>query len=215
MAPAPPIADFRRQRRAGMIYIAIGAVGAIALWYGVTRWAPPLDGMDSLAARMLFTLKCWAVVMTFSLLAGVEAVAHERLRSPAFDPLAGFETRRLKVNQRYLQNTLEQAVIFTAALFGLAAYCADGRSMRTVVAASLVWLAARFAFWIGYHHSAAARGLGVGGMGLSLILVVYVCARFGGEIAGRPGAIAMIAAFVALEGFLFWATRPLKAGDPA
>ena len=193
-----------------MTYIAIGAVGAIGLWYGVMRWAPAIAGMDSLGARMLFTLKCWVAAITFSLLAGVEAVAHERLRSPAFDPLAGFETRRLLVNQRYLQNTLEQTVIFTAALFGLAAYCPDGQAMRAVVAASLVWLLGRLAFWAGYHHSAAARGLGVGGMGLSLILVVYVCARFGGEIAGRAGAMAMVAAFVALEGFLFWATRPVS-----
>ncbi|MGA7780986.1 MAG: hypothetical protein WCA85_25230 [Paraburkholderia sp.] len=86
----------------------------------------PLPGMDSLDARMLLTLKCYCVAVLFCLVTGFEAVAHERLTSPAFDPLAGFETHRLRVNQRYLQNTAEQIIVFAAALFGLAAYCPDG-----------------------------------------------------------------------------------------
>jgi hypothetical protein len=31
---------------------------------------------------------------------------------------------------------------------------------------------ARFAFWIGYHRSAAMRGLGAPGMALSMIVLV-------------------------------------------
>jgi uncharacterized MAPEG superfamily protein len=101
---------------------------------------------------------------------GVEAVAHERLVSPAFDPLSGFETRRLRVNQRYPQNTLEQVVVFAAALFGLAAYSPDGSAMRAIVASTAVWILARFAFWIGYHRGAAMRGLGAPSMALSTIM---------------------------------------------
>ena len=201
-----PQQDFRKQRAAGIAYIAVGAGVAITLWFAIPHLLPPLAGLATPGARMLFTLKCWAVAVLFSLVLGVEAVTHERLSSPAFDPLAGFETRRMRINQRYLQNTLEQTVVFTAALFGLAAYCADGAAMRSVVAASLVWTIARIAFWAGYHHSAAARGLGAPGMALSMILLVYVGARFGGEVAGRPGAIAVVAAFLAIEAFLFWAT---------
>ncbi len=208
---APPPGDFRRQRRAGIVYIAIGAVGAIGVWVAITRFLPPLAGLDTLSARMLFTVKCWAVSLLFSLVLGVESVAHERLSSPAFDPLAGYETRRLRVNQRYLQNTLEQTVVFTAALFGLACYCSSGAAMRAVVAASLTWTLARLAFWIGYHHSAAGRGLGAPGMVLSMILLVYVGARFGDELAGPIGAAAVVAAFLAAEAFLFWATTR-KAG---
>jgi hypothetical protein len=40
---------------------------------------------------MLFTLKCLCLAVLFCLVLGVEAVAHERLSSAAFDPLAGFE----------------------------------------------------------------------------------------------------------------------------
>lgn len=86
---------------------------------------------------------------------GVEAVEHEWLTSLAFDSLARFETRRLRVNQRYLRNTVEQILVFGVSLFGLAAYCADGAEMRAVVATTVVWIVARVAFWLGYHRSAA------------------------------------------------------------
>jgi hypothetical protein len=201
--PGPP-----PQLRAGILAIAVGAAIAVGLWIAITRLMAPLAGMETLAGRMLFTLECSCVAALFCLVAGVEAVAHERLSSPAFDPLVGFETRRLRVNLRYLQNTLEQFVVFAFALFGLAAYSPNGAAMRAVVAATVIWIAARFAFWIGYHKSAAMRGLGASGMALSMILLIYVASRFGHDLAGRPGAIAPVAAFLVLEAILFWTTRP-------
>ena len=143
----------------------------------------------------------------------MEAVAHERLVSPAFDPLAGFETRRLRVNKQYLQNTLEQTVVFAAAIFGLAAYAKDGAEMREVVATTVVWVLGRWAFWLGYHRSAAMRGLGAPGMALSMIVLIYVAGRFGDEVAGPLGAAALAGLFLAIEGLLFWATRPAKSSE--
>ncbi|CAM3779419.1 MAPEG family protein [Castellaniella denitrificans] len=200
--------DFRRQRAGGIAAIAVASLLAAGLWLGVDRLMSPLPGMDSLADRMLFTLKCCCVAVLFCLVTGVEAVAHERLTSPAFDPLARFETRRLRVNQRYLQNTVEQILVFGVSLFGLAAYCADGAEMRAVVATTVVWIVARVAFWLGYHRSVALRGLGAPGMMLSMIVLLYVAARFGHEIAGVAGAVAPVAAFLLAEAVLFWGTRP-------
>jgi len=211
---SPPDTGFRRQRNAGIVYIAFGIVVALALWFGVTRYLPPLAGMDDLGARMILTLKCFGAAVLFCLVTGVEAVAHERLSSPAFDPLSGFETRRLRVNQRYLQNTLEQTVVFAAALFGLAAYSPGGEAMRAVVAMTVIWIVGRLAFWIGYHQSAAMRGLGAPGMALSMIVLIYVVARFGGDLYGEVGAAAAVAAFLLFEAVLFWATRPLRADRP-
>jgi hypothetical protein len=205
------IGDFRRQRRAGIVAIAIGVAVAVGLWVAINRFAPPLGGMETLSARMLFTLKCCAVAILFCLVSGVEAVAHERLVSPAFDPLAGFETRRLLVNKQYLQNTLEQSVIFSAAMFGLAAYCPSGAAMRAVVATAVIWVLGRFAFWIGYHRSAAMRGLGAPSMALSMIVLIYVAWRFGDELAGPIGGAIPVALFLGVEALLFWATRPAKA----
>lgn len=205
--------DFLAQRRAGITAIAAAMPVALLLWLAIVHFATPLGGMDSLGNRMLFTLKCCCVAVLFCLVTGVEAVAHERLTSPAFDPLSGFETRRLRVNQRYLQNTLEQIIVFAAGLFGLAAYAADGAAMSAVLATTVVWILARFAFWIGYHRSAAMRGLGAPGMALSLIVLLYVACRIGYEAGGIVAAAAPLVAFLAIEAFLFRATRPVRATD--
>jgi hypothetical protein len=208
-----PKADFRVQRRAGMIAIAGGMVVAVVVWLAIYRDLQPLSGMDAVGARMIFTLKTFALVVLFSLVLGVEAVAHERLSSPAFDPLAGFETRRLRINQRYLQNTLEQTVVFAVALFGLAATSPNGSTMRAIPATAVVWVICRWAFWIGYHKSAAMRGLGAPGMALSMIVLLYVAAQFGAELAGPAGAAAPIVLFLTAEAILFWTTRPSKSRD--
>ncbi|MGY3266848.1 MAPEG family protein [Lysobacter sp. HA35] len=209
--PVPEVttagADWRAQRRAGIRAIGAGMVVAALMWSAVRWGAPVIAGMDSVQARLLFAFKGWCLAVLFCLVTGIEAVAHERLQSAAFDPLAGVQTRRLQVNQRYLQNTLEQLAVFTAGLFGLAYYSDGGDAMRAVLATVVVWIAARLAFWIGYHRSAALRGLGAPGMFLALLMLLYVAARVGRDVAGVPGAVAVVAAFLAFEAVLFRTTR--------
>jgi hypothetical protein len=196
-----------------MAAIAVSAALCGGLWLGIRTLAPPLAGMEPLGARMVFTLKCLCLATLFCLVTGVEAVAHERLQSPAFDPLAGYETKRLRVNQRYLQNTLEQLVVFGVGLFGLAAYSPDGAAMRAVEATAIVWVLARWAFWIGYHRSAALRGLGAPSMAISMIVLLYVAARIGSDIAGTAGAAGVILTFLAFEALLFRATRSTASAN--
>ncbi|MEA3050080.1 MAG: hypothetical protein QOG84_1916 [Sphingomonadales bacterium] len=194
-----------------MAAIAASFAVAALLWFAVRRYGPVPAGMEALGARMVFALKCVCVAILFCLVAGVEAVAHERLQSPAFDPLAGHRTRRLDVNLRYLQNTLEQSVVFAAALFGLAVY-SPGEAIRAVEATTVVWILSRYAFWLGYHRGAALRALGAPGMALTLLVLVYVAARFGGEMAGPAGAAAAVGAFLLLEAILFRATHSPREG---
>ncbi len=204
--------DFRVQRRKGMIAIAASVVVLVGLWFLLAKAVPPLARLDSFEARMMFTLKGLAAAVLFTLVLGVEAVAHERLSSPAFDPLSGFETRRLRVNKQYLQNTLEQTVVLAATVLGLAAFAKGGADMREVAATLVVWVLGRWAFWIGYHRSAAMRGLGAAGMALIMVLLVIVAARFGGELAGPIGAAAPVVLFLAIEALLFLKTRPVEPG---
>ena len=205
------MAGWRAQRKAGIAAIALAMLLAAGLWLGIRFLAPPIAGMEALESRMLFTLKCLCCATLFCLATGVEAVAHERLQSPAFDPLTHYRTRRLEVNQRYLQNTLEQIVILAAGLFGLAADSVDGGAMRAVAATTIVWILARIAFWIGYHHSAAMRGLGAPGMIVSLLVLIYVVARASFDWAGWAGAIGAVAAFLLFEAVLFRSTRSVTA----
>ena len=211
MTPVEPAPDlpWQRQRRSGLLAIALSSLVAAALWFAICRYAPAIEGMVTVEARMGFALKCAVMAVLFTLLTGVNAVAHERLVTPAFDPLAGYENRRFRVNQRYLQNTVEQTLIFLPGLFGLAYYVAD---MRAVLATTVVWVLARLAFWIGYHRSAAMRAMGAPGMGLALVLLIYVAVRIGYEAAGEAGAWGVLVAYLLFEAVLFWTTRAREGG---
>ena len=189
-----------------MLGIFLATVPSVALWYAIRFLAPVIEGMDEPAARLVFALKCSGVVVLFTLVTGVSAVAHERLVSPAFDPLGGHETRRLRVNQRYLQNTLEQTVIFLVGLFGLAVYMEDGGQMRAILATAVVWTLGRVAFWIGYHVSSTWRGIGAPSMMLGQLVLGYVAWRVGFDIAGEAGAWLVIAVYLLFEALLFWKT---------
>ena len=203
----------KRERVVLIAEIAIAAPATIALWLGLDLILPPLAGMDDPLARIVFALKCCCLVVLFCFVTGVEAVAHERLSSPAIDPLSGYETRRMRINLRYLQHTLEQLMVFIPGLLGLAAYAHGGRGMRAVTATTAAWMLGRFAFWIGYHFGARHRAAGAPGMALGMIVLIYVCARFGGEIAGVAGAVTVVAAFFAAEALLFWlTTRRARTG---
>ena len=79
--------------------------------------------------------------------------------------------------------------------------------MRVLPATTAVWILNRFAFWIGYHRSAAMRGLGAPSMAIGLIVLLYVVARIGDDLAGGAGAAIAIGAFLAIEAVLFWKTR--------
>ena len=48
-------------------------------------------------------------------------------------------------------------------------------------------------------------------MALGMLVVLYVCARFGFECAGSAGAVAVVALFAAAELILTITTRPLEA----
>ena len=208
--PLPVGFDLRRQQTATIVPIAVAFPVAIVLWFGTYYFLPPLAGMEDMLPRLVFSLKCSCVAILFCFVTGIEAVAHERLSSPAIDPLSGYETHCMRVNLRYLQNTLEQLVLFVPGVLGLAVYCSDGGSMRAVAATTVVWMVARIAFWIGYHRGSAQRGVGAPGMVLSILVLLYVCASFGFEIAGRVGAIVPIVFFACAEAVLVWATRPLR-----
>ncbi len=206
--------DVPRARRVILGEIAVAMAVAALLWFAVDRGLHPLAGMGDPTARAFFAIKCASLAVLFSLVTGIEAVAHERLVSPAIDPLTGYETRRMRINQRYLQNTLEQVVVFIPGLIGLAYYCPDGRAMRAVVATTVVWILARAAFWIGYHRGGLHRAVGAPGMALGMVMLIYVSVRFGADLAGTPGAVIVGAGFLAIETVLLWVTRTAQPEAP-
>jgi hypothetical protein len=180
----------------GKIALAVALSLPVAglLWFSLRAYLPA-PAMDP----MRFALGCIGAAVMLTLVAGIEAVAHERLFTPAIDPLAGAESKRLIVNQRYLQNTLEQSVVFAAGLLLLAHY----GSIQAVAATAVTWVLGRWAFWIGYHIGPMWRGLGVFSMFQSLVVLAYGVGCFGFELAGWPGVAALLGPFLAIEAYLF------------
>lgn len=186
------------QRRTTMSGIAASAVVAL-VWYVLLRFLPAPAGAEPLTTA----LACCAIAALLTLVMGVEAIVHERLVTPAIDPLAGFETRRMRVNFRYLSNTVEQFIVFGAGLLALSAYAPS----RILVIVSIVWILARWAFWIGYHFSPLLRGFGAPGMLQSMVVLLYVAWRWGNDAYGAAAGVLLIAIFVGIEAFLFWAVK--------
>lgn len=187
------------QRRKTMSGIAISAPAALILWWLLWQLLPDPVGANSLTVA----LECCAVAALLTLVAGVEAVAHERLFTAAIDPLAGVETKRLRVNFRYLSNTLEQYVVFAAGLVALSMYA----SAKLLVIVTIVWVIMRWAFWIGYHKSPLMRGIGAPGMLQSMIVLLYVAFRFGSSAYGVSVGVLLLVVFAVIEAILFWAVK--------
>lgn len=202
-----PIAAAGSQRKTLMLGALIAAPLGAALWLGLYYALPPPAGMDTPWSRLGFAIKCACVAVLLCFFLGIEAVSHERLHTRAIDPLAGAESPRMKVNLRYLQHTLEQLLLFVPGLLALAFYCTDGRSMRAVLATTAVWIVFRFVFWIGYHRGPQFRAPGLIGMIQSALVLLYVCTRFGYELAGVAGAAIMLVLFAGGEVFLVWINR--------
>ena len=190
-----------RQRRT--IFAAIGAsfLVAAALWYVLLRLLPPPAGVGAAETAA----GCIAVAALLALLPGIEAIAHERFVTAAVNPLAGVQTPRLRVNFRYLSNTVEQFLVFAAGLLALATYWPP----RLLIIATIVWVLARWAFWLGYQKDPLWRAIGAPGMLQSLLLLLYAAYRFGSDAYGTGAGIALVIIFALIEAILTWAvTRP-------
>jgi len=205
--------DLRAQRKILMRGMPIAAPVALLVWLALRYGLSPLPDMQAWPDRLWFAIGCCCVAVLLCLLLGIEAVSHERLVTTAINPLAGAESTRMKVNLRYLQNTLEQLLLFIPGLLGLAHYCDNGASMRAVVATTVVWILARFVFWIGYHQGPLFRAPGLVGVVQSLLVLLYVCARFADDVAGIVGAVVVIGLFAFGEIYLVWINRKSRVAQ--
>lgn len=182
-----------------MLAVGLSLPPVVVLWVALRYALPPIHG-----DQMGFALGCSGAALLLTLALGIEAVAHERLFHASIDPLAGADSRRLVINQRYLRNTLEQAALFVPGLFLLARHAGD---LRVVAATAILWTLGRWAYWIGYHVDPSWRGLGIFSMGISLATLAYGVGAFAYALAGWIGAAALIGPFLLIETYLFITLR--------
>jgi len=199
--------DPAAQRRTIILGMAAAAPLALGLWVAAYRLLPGEAAARASADPFRFALGLTCVAVLLCLVAGVEAVAHRRLYSAAIDPLAGADPPAMKVDQRYLQQTLEQILVFAAGLFGLAAFAAPETAVRAIAATGTVWILSRWAFWIGYRRAARFRAPGLVGMVQSILVLLWVVWRFGSSIAGPVGGALPIALFLGIEALLVFQAK--------
>jgi hypothetical protein len=195
------------QRRTIMLGMAVAAPVAVLVWEGTYRLLPAEMAARGAADPVRFAFGCVCLALLLCLVSGVEAIAHRRLFSAAIDPLAGADPPAMKVDQRYLQQTLEQILVFAGGLFGLAFFAPPAVAARAIAATTLVWIVARFVFWIGYHRGARFRAPGLVGMVQSILVLLWVVWRFGTWLGGPALGAAPLLLFAAIEAVLVYRAR--------
>src|SRR5262245_44046392 len=143
--------------------VAVGAAsGVLAMIVSMTIlyavWPLP-GGLATASDRLVYTVQADAIA-AIPLLIAVIAVGNNRFLSEAIDPTLGKESLTTLINGRVADNTLQQYVLFVAGTLALCPNLAP-EQMRIVPAAVVVFVAARFAFWLGYRIAPLYRAFGM------------------------------------------------------
>jgi uncharacterized MAPEG superfamily protein len=175
---------------------------SLLLWLVLYSFLSPVANMALPLDRLIFTCKCWGMATLFCLVLGIEAVSYERLGTSVVTALGDGESLRLRINQRYLQQTMEQMLVFVPSLLMLAIYCDSSESMRLVEVATIMWMGSRLVYWLNYHQDMQTRVPYTIGMLQNLLILLYCCTRFGYELSGMTGAVLVVGVFVSIEVYL-------------
>ncbi len=154
-------------------YVAIGAAYALV---------PPLQGMEEASARLVLAAR-WLLVAMLPYAAVCLVILYARFLEGSHDPLAGAESKRLKILCRVMQNTLEQLVWFALCVLALATLLAPTQA-RLVPVVCVCFAAARSVYWWGYlRHGTLGRAAGVQlTFSLNIGLLVSALALFVGQL---------------------------------
>ncbi|MEM6989926.1 MAG: MAPEG family protein [Myxococcota bacterium] len=173
----------RRQRKAALLEFGIGfpcnAVLAVVLY----RALPNAAMVEGVAGRIAWALQ-WSMAPALITLASIWAIALGRLTSEAIDPLAGRESKAMRVHMRVLSSNVEQLLLFVVA--GLAAATVAGpQGMRLIAVGAVVLAVNRVVFWVGYLRDPLLRAVGVSGSIYPVsALVLFAAYRSAVAVAG-------------------------------
>jgi len=145
-------------------------VMAIACIYQL--W-PINSSLADVSSRLAYALQGNAFAV-LPLLIGIMAVGNSRFLSEAIDPTLRKEDLGTQINGRVVENTLQQYVLFLIGTLALSVNL-TAEQMRAIPAATLVFVVARFAFWIGYRIHPLYRAFGMAATGY-LNVGILACA---------------------------------------
>jgi hypothetical protein len=132
----------------------------VAIFYSL--W-PVSSELTDVVARLGYTARA----LTFAalpLLIGIITVANTRFSSAAIDPTRHVESAALEINGRFVDNTVQQLLLFSIATLALCTVLTPS-GMRVIPAAVAVFVIARTVFWIGYRVRPIYRAAGMAATG--------------------------------------------------
>lgn len=155
----PPFGMSRRVWTFAKALVA-AAVASFAI-YATTQlaldWQPAEWGV---ADKLALVVKAAAVAI-LPALAAIAVVAAQRLNPEHF---VGEKVKRnsaLDINIRFIQNTIEQFVVYFVANAALALYALSIHA-KLVPVFAVTFLVARVLYWWGYHYNSYVRSFGFG-----------------------------------------------------
>ncbi len=147
-----------KDQRAVAIGAASGVITMLIALVGLSSVLPGLEVDAAAGDRLAFAVQ-WIALAALPLALAIASVGNARFNSEAIDPTAGKECSAMIINGRVVDNTVQQFLLFGAASLAVAAG-ANGEQLGTVAAASIVFVIARLAFWVGYRIKPVYRAAG-------------------------------------------------------
>lgn len=147
-----------REQRLVAVGGAGGGIAMIAGLIGLSTVMPSLPITADAGERLAFAVK-WLALAATPLFFVLVAIGNARFKSEAIDPTAGKDSWAMVIDGRVADNTLQQYALFFAATLAVAAG-SSGDQLGVVSAAAVIFVVARFAFWIGYRIDPVYRAAG-------------------------------------------------------
>ena len=122
-----------------------------------------LTQLTNVAARLGYTVRA----LTFAalpLLIGKVTVANARFSTDAIDPTRHAENRAMEINGRFVDNTVQQLLLFSIATLALSPALTPS-GLRVIPIAVTVFVIARVVFWVGYRVRPIYRAPGMSATG--------------------------------------------------
>lgn len=135
-------------------------IGSVVI---ISQVWPINSEFGDVTSRLAYALQMNAFAIV-PLLAGVIVVGNERFRSAAIDPTLHKESPSTEINGRVVDNTLQQSMLFLVGTLALSVNL-TGQQMGVIPAATVVFVIARIAFWVGYRIHPLYRAFGMAATG--------------------------------------------------
>ena len=142
---------------------ASGVLAMVASVATISRLWPINAGFVDVSSRLAYALQLNAFAI-LPLLVGIVIVGNSRFLSEAIDPTLNKEDLATQINGRVVNNTLEQSVPFLVGTLALSVNL-TAPQMGIITAATIVFIVARIAFWIGYRIHPLYRAFGMAATG--------------------------------------------------